>query len=261
MPRTGTSYLCDCLGTLPGVLIAREIFNARGYGPLLKLGDASERFAAILGRQIEGLDDAGLHQYFIDHPVEGIETLLDAAAAQQARLMVYKVIQHQLEPAKLLDILTQRRPDVLLLVRHRLDIWISIIKALAVGKWHHRDTSAVEVAVNVEQFLGWANHSDGWYAEALALTEQHGLAVRVIDYDRDVAKPLTELQRSARQMLDDLGIHLADGLGARMPIRERQDAATDPFAKITNGEEVRAALAERGQLDYALSSPLIANPG
>jgi hypothetical protein len=46
-----------------------------------------------------------------------------------------------------------------------------------------------------------------------------------------------------------------------MPIRERQDAATDPFAKITNGEEVRAALAERGQLDYALSSPLIANPG
>ena len=127
MPRTGTSYLCDCLGTLPGVMIAREIFNPRGYGPLLKFGDAKERFEAILGRPIEALDDPGLHQHFLEHPLEGIATLADAAADKRASVMVYKVIQHQLERAKLEAILNQRRPDVLVLVRHRLDIWISIV--------------------------------------------------------------------------------------------------------------------------------------
>jgi LPS sulfotransferase NodH len=256
MPRTGSSYLCDCLATLPGVVVPREIFNPRGYGPLLKMANAKERFEKILGHTLEHLDDAELHRYFLEHPLEAIETLADAAARQRASLMVYKVIHHQLDRPRLEAILTQRRPDVLVLVRRRLDVWISIRKAVAVGKWHHRDTKDVEVAVDVDQFVAWMRVRDDWYAYVTQFTRQLGLAVRVLDYDRDIDRPLGELQHSARELLEGLGVRLRGGDGANVPIRERQDARTDPFAKITNGEALRATLIERGLLDYALSSPL-----
>ena len=223
------------------------------------MGDAKERFERVLGRRLEQLDDPELHRHFLDRPLEAIETLADAAAGQQARLMVYKVIQHQLDRSRLEAILTQRRPDVLVLVRHRLDVWISVTKAVAVGKWHHRDTKDVEVAIDVDQFLAWIRGRDDWYAYVMELTRQLGLAVRVLDYDRDVDRPLDDLQGSARDLLDGLGIRLPTGTGADVAVRERQDAPTDPFAKITNGEELRATLIERGLLDYALSSPLSGN--
>jgi hypothetical protein len=256
MPRTGSSYYCDCLGTLPGVVMLREIFNPRGYAPVIKLAGARRRLEAMLGSELAGADDRALHHYFLDQPLEAIEALSAAAAEERAALMVYKIIGHQLERPKLEALLRQRRPRVVILVRRRLDVWISISKAQAIGKWHNRDTKDVEVEIDLGQFMEWSQASDDWYRYAVELTDQLGLGAKILYYDRDVDRPFPELRRSTIGLLADLDIHLPRRGGTALRIRSRQDARTEPFSKISNGAALRADLAARGLLDYALSPPL-----
>lgn len=261
MPRTGSSYFCDCLGTLPGVVVPREIFNRRGYGTVLRMDGARRRLEEIVGHPLTKLDDRDLHDYFISQPVEAIESLSAAAAGQHAALMVYKIISHQLQYPKLEAILEQRRPDVFVLVRRRIDVRISVAKAQAVGKWHHRDTTGIAVEIDVDQFLAWARWADKWYQSVLSLAGELGLAVRILDYDRDVDHSPADLRRSTAKMLKEFGIRLPSGPGATQRIRERQDARTDPFRKIGNGAALRDELTARGLLDYALSPPLAERVG
>jgi hypothetical protein len=256
MPRTGSSYFCDCLGSLPGVVMTREIFNPRGYGPIIKIKGARRQLEAILGREIAGSDDKGLYRHFVDHPVEAIDTLAAVAAQERASLMVYKIISHQLDPAKLEAVLTQRRPTVVLLVRQRLDVRISAVKAQSIGKWHHRDTKDVKVEIDVDQFLAWTRRADNWYHRVIDLAGELGLTVRILDYDSDVDRPAADLQAMTTSMLRDAGIRLPRFGGKKLRIRERQDARTDPFSKISNGVALRDALIARNMLDYALSPPL-----
>ena len=68
--------------------------------------------------------------------------------------------------------------------------------------------------------------------------------------------PRSSLRRAIDSWLQYLQIRLPHGPEKDARPRERQDAATDPFSKITNGAELRAKLVERGLLDYALSPPL-----
>lgn len=254
MPRTGSSYYCDCLGSLPGVTMLREIFNPRGYAPVIKM--ARRRFETILGSELAGADDRDLHHYFLDHPVEAIDALAAAATEERAALMVYKVIGHQLERPKLAAILEQRRPKIVILARRRLDVWISISKAQAIGKWHNRDTKDVDVAIDIDQFMEWSQASDDWYRYAVELTVGFGLEAKILDYDRDVDRPLPELRHTTIGLLAELGIQLPRRGGTSLRIRERQDARTDPFSKISNGPDLRTQLITRNLLDYAMSPPL-----
>jgi hypothetical protein len=257
MPRTGSSYFCDCLATLPGVAMVREIFNPRGYGPVIKMDGARRQFEQILEREIAGSADSELYRYFVDHPVDVIETLAATVAAEErASLMVYKIISHQLDPAKLKAVLTQRRPIVVLLARQRLDVRISAVKAQSIGKWHHTDTKDVKVEIDVDQFLAWTRWADSWYSRVLEVTAELGLTATILDYDRDVDRPAAELRAKTAQLLKDLGVRLPRFGGKKLRIRERQDARTDPFSKISNGNALREELIARNMLDYALTSPL-----
>jgi hypothetical protein len=188
--------------------------------------------------------------------LDAVETLAVGVAEKRTALMVYKVIIHQLDRDKLETVLQQRRPEVIVLVRKRLDVWVSRLKAVEVGKWHHRDTTAIEVSVDVEQFVRWFKQVDDWYQFAMDVTGKLGLRVLVLDYDRDLDHPADEMRRSIALWLRLLRIRLPSGPVQDVTPRERQDAATDPFSKIKNGDEVRAKLIELGMLDYALSSPL-----
>lgn len=256
MPRTGSSYFCDCLGTLPGVAMLGEIFNPRGYAAVVRMEGARRRFEHIVGHQLSGVDDRELHYHFLGHPVDAIATLAAASAEEHAALLVYKIISHQLERTKLEAILEQRRPEIVVLVRRRLDVWISIAKAQAIGKWHHRDTREVDVEIDIDEFIAWTEETDDWYRHVIALTGQLGLAVRVLDYDRDVARPPAEIRRSATQMLKEQGIRLPRSGGTDLRVRARQDASTDPFSKVSNGTALRDRLLTRNLLDHALSAPL-----
>lgn len=256
MPRTGSSYFCDCLGSLPGVVMAREIFNPRGYGPVIKMPGARRRLEQILGREIGGSDDKGLYRYFVDHPLDAIDMLATVAAEERASLMVYKIISHQLDPAKLEAVLAQRRPTIVLLVRQRLDVRISAVKAQATGKWHHTDTKDVTVEIDIDQFLAWTRRADAWYRRTIDLAGKLGLTVRILDYDRDVDRPPADLRAMTTLLLKDAGIRLPRFGGKSLKIRERQDARTDPFSKISNGDALRDELIARNLLDYALSPPL-----
>lgn len=234
----------------------REIFNPHGYKPLIEFESARRHFEHHLARTIMDIGDRELYQYFVDHPVEAIEALAAVSADDDAALLVYKIISHQLDPAKLRAVLEQRRPLVVLLVRRRLDNRISALKAQSIGKWANRDTTNVTVDVDVDKFLAWTRWADDWYRRAVEVTGELGLTVRILDYDRDVDRPAAELRATMATMLKDAGIRLPRSGGKNIRIRKRQDARTDPFSKISNGGALRDALIARDMLDYALSSPL-----
>ena len=66
-----------------------------------------------------------------------------------------------------------------------------------------------------------------------------------------ITGPINHAQktRTTRRLLPRFG-------GKKLRIRERQDARTDPFSKISNGNALREELIARNMLDYALTSPL-----
>ncbi len=257
MPRTGSSYFGDCLSSLPGTLILREIFNPRGRIGVLKLERAKSELEKRLGAPLEASDDPKLQAYFTSQPLDAIEIIATAAAERGTSLFAYKIINHQLDRTRLETVLGQRRPAVVVLVRQRLDVWVSLMKAAAVGKWHHQDTRGIEISVDADQFAAWFREVDDWYQFVIDLAQRLGLQVLVLDYDRHLNHPADEMQRSIASWLQHLQIRLPpSGAPKAARPRERQDAATDPFSKITNGPELRATLVERGLLDYALSPPL-----
>ena len=256
MPRTGSSYLSDCLSSLPGTLVLREIFNPRGRVGVLRLERAKIELERLLATRLEASDDPRLQSYFTSQPLEAIEIVSGAVAEEQNALMVYKIINHQLERAKLEAVLQQRRPAVIVLVRQRLDVWVSLMKAATVGKWHHQDTRDIEIGVDIDQFVKWFEEADDWYQFVMEVTGKLGLRLLVLDYDRHLDRPPEEIRRSIASWLRALDIRLPTGPAKDTRPRERQDAATDPFSKVTNGPDLRAKLVERGLLDYALSPPL-----
>jgi hypothetical protein len=256
MPRTGSSYLGDCLSSMPGTLVLREIFNPRGRLGVLKLARAKRELEALLGKSLEESADPQLQAYFTSQPLDAIEIVARAAADERNALMVYKIINHQLERSQLETVLVQRKPEVIVLVRQRLDVWVSLRKAATVGKWHHQDTRAIEIGVDVDEFVDWFKDVDDWYRWVMDVTAQLGLRTLVLDYDRHLDHPPDKMRRSITGWLGELQITLPSSPPRDSRPRDRQDAATDPFSKVTNGVELRANLIECGLLDYALSPPL-----
>ena len=254
--RTGSNYLCECLRAFSLALVLREIFHRRSVlgtnGATFVLPDLSAR----LGISAETDSDPALVDFFQREPARAWATLADIAAERNRTFLAFKVFDKQLPVSVLGPIVKSRRPAVLFLVRRRLDVYISLMKARTASEWSKSDTTSTKIDISVEDFLAWSATVDNWYAEMRRVIDEAGLKFLVLGYDQHLKADKDTVVRLLEKALWKVGVDVPPRPELPPAAYFKQDKVETPFDKIGNGGEVEARLRDMGRLDYALEAPL-----
>lgn len=254
-PRSGTNFFCECLDDLPEVMGLYEIFNRGGVFGAAR-GKQLPVLADVTGIPAESASDEALVSLFRDRPVDGLRALGETALRTNRKVVSYKVFPNQLSDDVIERIVSANSRYPLILVRGRLDVFVSYEKARQSKTWKNSDTSGMKPHISVDDFLEWAHGNDEWFTRIADMLDRLRKRYRVLTYREDIDVP-------KQQLISDLHASLvADGIDVSLPTGspgerfKRQDVRAEPFEKIANGEELRATLAARGLLEYALGEPL-----
>lgn len=259
-PRSGTNFFCECLIDLPEVMGLYEIFNPGGvYGAAR--GEQLPILSELAGIPAESASDPDLIRLFRQRPAEALDALGETARRTGRSVVSYKVFPKQLDQAVFADLLVADHRVPVILTRNRLDVFISYEKARQSKTWKNSDTSGMKPTIDVDAFVEWARGNDDWFASCADMLDGFGKRFRMLSYATDVDVPKPDLLANLRATLVADGVDVSDP--AKMPNERfiRQDVKAEPFAKIANGDELRAALLERDLLDYALGEPLADRQG
>ncbi|MFN4154621.1 MAG: sulfotransferase [Paracoccaceae bacterium] len=246
-PRSGSNFLCNLLEGMPGLIALSEVFNPRDIYGL-------NNHPALRQRLVErfGSEDALAHAFRMT-PEEATDALMEAT--QDARLVLIKVFPNQIHGAALRSILAKYGAGAILLMRRRLDQFISLNKALAQDMWHSAATTDLRPRIEVEPFLRWTAAMDGWIARTARSCQQVGLPVAALSYERDLLDPDPDsLAAGLAARLAVLRCGLTPGTISKRSFFRRQDMTDDPFGKVVDGAILKDALASHGALDLALST-------
>lgn len=254
-PRTGTNFLCECLGEFPEMLGLMEIFNPRGV-----FGLDSRELLPWFGQRINvaelaSVDDPVLVRHFREMPIRALTSLREATASRGLDAFSYKVFPGQLSHEVMARIFAGLHRRVIFLVRNRLDVFISYEKARHLDVWKNHSTKDLLPTIDVEDFVQWAQSVDQWYADVTNLAQLHDKRPVVLTYEDDVDVPKEDLLDRLVDLLGGFGVDVSE-MGSMAPKFKKQDSAAEPFAKISNGERVREELEQRTLLTYALTPPL-----
>lgn len=254
--RTGSNYLCECLRGFSLALVLREIFHRRSVlgsnGATFVLPELSAR----LGISAETDSDPALVDFFQREPARAWATLADIAKDRRRTFLAFKVFDKQLPVSVLEPIVKSRRPAVLFLVRKRLDVYISLMKAKVASEWSKADTTSTKIDISVEEFLAWSATVDTWYAEMRRVIDEAGLKFLVLGYDQHLKSDKDTVVGLLEKALKKIGVDVPPRLNMPPGAYFKQDKVESPFARIANGDEVEARLRDMGRLDYALEAPL-----
>ncbi len=254
--RTGSNFLSECLRAFARTLVLREIFHNRSVlganGQSYVLDELGKR----LGLPISSSSEPELVSFFRREPARAWSMLAEIAASHRRKLLTFKIFDRQLPVDHLAPILKARKPAVIFLVRCRLDVYISLMKAKAVGGWSKADTTATKISISAEEFLEWSKGVDLWYQETSQLADRLRLRRLVLRYDDHVKADKERVVSLLQRALEELGIKVSQLPEIPPGTYFKQDRRSSPFDRIGNGQDVKAKLTALGLLDYALQSPL-----
>lgn len=246
--RSGSNYLVDILGKIPGAIALSEALNPKGVYGLNLYPEVEARLLRHFGSE-----DA-LWRAMRMTPFETLATLLEAAPADVP--VVVKILPNQVHAKVLRRILQAHAVGAIFLTRRRLDQYISLRKAREGGEWFRADTTDLRPEVRCDAFLSWTTVLENWLAEMVAMCREAGIATAFLDYDRDLKNGTAQeiSERICRRMAPLQLLAGPQDLAGESWFT-RQDREEDPFAKIGNGDALRADLERLGCLDEARTTP------
>ena len=251
VPRTGTNYLCATLAKFQKSVALYELFHPDAAYGLRSRDYLISHFSLVMGQPLLDLQDRAIVRHVHKHPLRTLDEIAQLAGAAGERLLSYKIFPGHLPDATLGQLLAERRPKVLFIVRDRLPTFISMLKARTSGQWTNVDTTTLAVEAHVNEFLAWSADCDRWYAATSAMVRSAGLQETVLGYERHLDAPEPELVTTLTAALARLGI----GLGEASQFI-KQDRTEGIFQRISNGAEFERRLRDAGKFDYALAPPL-----
>lgn len=258
-PRSGKNFFCECLGALSGVAAYFEIFNPRG---VMGAGDPRtlEHLSNVLGRPVSSAKEPELVRFFRKQPLEAVEELRACARENGDVAVCYKIFPGQVSADALRSLVMRPEALVAMVVRRRLDAYISYQNARRDNVWKNRDTSNLFPSIDLEDFVSWAERVDSWYENAAALARAADRPMCIFDYDDDINVPKPELVANLSSQLKRLDLDLTPGRAVKKAAFRKQDKRVGPFSKISNADELRTQLRFRRAYHYALTSPLSEAP-
>lgn len=253
--RSGTNWLMDVLGRVPGVLCLRDAFNPRGvFGAAQRGGLALDAASHAFGVDGRGERDPALVDVARGNPERFLDVAEAAASARGLTWLGATVFPGHL-PEDRLGVLLRRPGTVPVVLRRRqLDRAVSYAKARRIGAWRGVDTTGQRPEVDLRMVVDQLDLARQWFRHVGRLTA--GLpAVRLTYEDHVLGGAERALAAVAGEVRD---FPWEPGDPVPKPGLARQDITEDPFARVANGEALRADLAARGLLDQALRLPALA---
>jgi hypothetical protein len=222
--RTGASWLCQLLNSHPSILCHGELFNPSHFG--WTGSDAAK--AALASSWTAAARD--------EDPAAFVESVFADHRGHEA--VGFKLLNwHQ--PGLLWDLARQPRVHKIILRReNRVRAYVSRTRAGLTGWYADRIYDHLQVRLEPEELLAFANRYDRFYAEMRAATP--GSPTMFVSYEH-LGEPATQ-----SALVAFLGVRSSD-LPLSATIRRQSSGSLR--GAITNFDELRVALAGTSLLD------------
>jgi hypothetical protein len=248
MKRSGTNWFMDLVNRLPGVLAIREAFNPSGVFGIDKR-DAVVRRA--LAHRL-GLPDVTERSpqaiaFARDRPLEFLEMAEAASRSAGHTWFGVTIFEGQVADGALAAILAHPGTRTIVLVRHQLPRYVSLVKATQLSAWKSVDTTDYRPEIDVRGFAAEARRARAWFARALPLARDPV----ILTYEDHV---LGGPERCLAALRDALPV--APGARTPEPWMRRQDRNDDVFAAVADGAGLRMALNSAGLAAEAFAYPI-----
>lgn len=154
-PRTGSNQLCRLLRSCKWLSVKGELFHPKWVGMLRY----EEHWC------LYGLSGGANGVELCDWRSENAGWTLEALHQMSSRVVLFKLFRGHLTQ----DVIAREifaRDDVayIVLKRRPIEAYISALKAMAAGRYTKVDTTSVLPALEVPDFLEWAERTRAWYA-------------------------------------------------------------------------------------------------
>lgn len=251
--RSGTNHFCQTLRNFRHLRSMHEIFHEKKtYG--------LERYRELVTLFDPAYDDTEessqkLVEMFAADPTGSVHKINEYSLEKPGRYFSFKVFPEHLDEKQLEEIHRNFIRSAVIIVRPRLDVYISQHKALETQLWIKQDTTNFKIKIDVEKFLSWAAYRDNWYCSQHRLLREIGITPHVFSYEDHINVSQRQLLRKIQSDLRKDGMQLKNKNLFPISVYKKQDRSASVFDKITNGEAVRQQLVEMDKLDYALTAP------
>jgi len=244
--RSGSTRLWHLLNVFNNVHSLGEYFN---------FGAQKDDNSTVLRPLFEGEPDNALFTHFRDRKAcwESPINAIRVAADRTTKNLTVKISPGRPAENTLAALMRSAPTSVLMLKRRPIDSFISLQKAVSLGKWGNVDTSALTVTLSVKHYLSYLQKLSRFYAQVERAAQQALVPTRQLTYEDHINIPDTVLLKYLATSLRMLDVN-AGRIGASdRTLREKQDTVTNYANKVANWE---AFLEELADYDLRLLSQL-----
>ncbi|MGB3788919.1 MAG: hypothetical protein WA949_12985 [Phormidesmis sp.] len=253
--RTGSNYLCDLLNTHPQIAAYYEIFSNVG---IMMRDSEVKALCEMQNWPFSGSRyDRDLISRFKDRP-DRIIQLLEGGLPAGKEILSFKVFQNHLPSEKLIQLIQDY--DVIAVTRRVIDSYISFVKATETDEWLRLDTTRIQPALHIDNFVDWYSQRHAHYKlGAEHYTKTHHRAIPILRYEEFTrGSNLENLTFVCEKIASSMGIELDNSLGTSdMKFKfgfSKQDKNASVMDKVANWVEFEQQLQERGLLEIAADS-------
>lgn len=252
--RTGSNHLMNLLSNFRRLEATGELFSRER---IIGIDLLLPKLRRITGLAIPSTHDPVLHARAREKPGAFLEVIEEAARRRGKRAYCFKLFEDQLSRNEIEDqVLSRPGMHPVLLVRRSVDTFISLAKATSTDQWMTRDTTGLQVALDVEEFASWLAEQRNWYGHWLSRARRRGEKPVVLSYEEDIDQPARMVLRRFARMSVSLGINLRPPLLLTNRGLNRQDRNTDPSERVANWAEFIEGLDRHGLREAAFGYPL-----
>lgn len=187
--------------------------------------------------------------------------VLDAAEAEaqalNKRVLAVRLVRGW-SPGPVTEETIMSRPGLraLMVVRRQIDCYVSLCKAVEIGKWRDIDTTGVRVDLDPDQFAQWLDDEARWYGRWQDWLARRALPCPVLRYETDIDQPPEAVLRRFAAGAAQLGISLELPSALAASGLVRQDRNRLMAEKVRNWPEFSREIFRRGLETRAFSYPV-----
>ncbi len=244
--RSGTNYFCDSLSGFDEVYSAKEIFGEEGsYG-------VEEFFPNVINEmqlelEAEEQDAISLRN---SRPLIFVDKIAKQACWKGCNIFSFKIFPNQIDNKLIIERFVKNHDYIkFVIVRSRIDVYISLQKALLSGAWLKNNSTNIKLSLDVEHFLKWCDVNDQWYNNVISCLIENNQRFKIISYNNHINISQEHLNNYIYYSLRECGLSISKNTTyssdlvkqEKLSREEREEQYCDFFAELK----------KRGMYDYA----------
>jgi hypothetical protein len=267
-PRSGTTHLVHLLEGLDGLHVVKNEWLSR-RGVAWASEDELTKFRALHRVDYTDHRDPRLCAWVRENKAETLD-VLETMAQPEARAVIYKSFPTDVDADEYDALFYDRPGTVFIILRRRpIDVFISLTKAEAIGKWNSFDTTNVKPNLDADFFSRWHLMTADWFTGLEARLTADGRPYGVLEYDADIMPGIRHTMTRVVQELGAAGFETRVRSGVIRHVQwqrfyrqlrgkgmfgnlgaVKQDKNSDPATRVKNWDAFCAQVLEKfGSLD------------